>query len=384
MLFTPRLFALNNRAERETLRKPALIGQSVCIIARADCSFRRMRLAGRSADAKKAAILKARNEALADENGIRVEVDRPAIAQSSASAGPIMAGVWGYSMHSAHAGRYLPEAVAQVPHSHGARLVKGLSGFDGQIWNQGNLIASRWWGREPSDADWSVFMRAAGETLAQQGGADLAVSRPAAIDVPWRSDLPVFDIDRDRLSQMFSPARLALAAFALAGCFAFYTAGQYARESLALSGVSEQTAALRGETQQIQSERRRALANMSFVRRYRALGDNGTVLAGFGALTNVLGTSDLGIERMSLRDGALEVRLGGEDEISVPDVVTLLEAQPNLANVSVSLDGAKSLIVKADLLSPQTLVAQTLRNANPENANPENLSPANVGERGPQ
>ena len=370
MLFTPRLFALNNRAERETLRKPALIGQNVCIIARADCSFRRMRLAGRSADAKKAAILKARNEALADEDGIRIEVDRAPSAAlpvgMAATAAPIMAGVWGYSTHSAHTGRYLPETIAQIPHSHGARLVKGLSGFEGQIWNKENLIASRWWGREPSDADWSLFMRAASETLAQQSSTDLAVSRPAPTEVPWRDDLPVFDLDRDRLSQLFSPPRLALAAGALAGCFAFYTAGQYLRETIALSGVSEQTAALRGETQQIQSERRRALANMSFVRRYRALGDNGTVLAGFGALTNVLGTSDLGVERMNLRDGALEVRLGGDNDISVPDVVTLLEAQPNLSNVSVSLNGSKSLIIKADLLSPQNLTAQDLENAGGE------------------
>jgi len=84
MLFTPRLFALNNRAERETLRKPALIGQNVCIIARAAVG-------------------------------------------TAATAAPIMAGVWGYSTHSAHTGRYLPETIAQIPHSHGARLVKGLS-----------------------------------------------------------------------------------------------------------------------------------------------------------------------------------------------------------------------------------------------------------------
>ena len=365
MLFTPRLFVLNGPTERETLRKPALIGQSVCIIARADCSFRRMRLAGRSADAKKAAILKARNEALDTEDGVRIVVDNEGLsADSPALSGQVMAGVWGYATSAAHGGRYLPESLAQIPHDDGVRLVRGLSGFDGQIWHESNLVASRWWARQPSEKDWAVFTRAASETLPQENTQHLSLALPPAIEVPWRDDLPIFDFDRERLSSLFAPGRLAALAAILAACFAFYTAGQYTREKLALSSVSSEAEKLRSETEQIQSERRRALSNMSFVRRYRELGDNGTALSSFGALANVLGSTDFGIERISLRDGTLEVRLGGEDEVLVPDVVSLLEAEPNLSNVSVALGERNMLIVKADVSAPRRAV-ETAPNAEP-------------------
>ena len=102
MLFTPRLFVLNGQKERDTIRKPALIGQSVCLVPRADCSFRRLRLAGRSADAKKAAILKVQNEALADEDGIKLVLDK--VSPSAENAQQPYASVWGYATHPAHLG----------------------------------------------------------------------------------------------------------------------------------------------------------------------------------------------------------------------------------------------------------------------------------------
>ena len=370
MLFTPRLFVLNGPTERETLRKPALIGQSVCVIARADCSFRRLRLAGRSADAKKAAILRARNESLADEDGIKVVIDNENLSADKPASSGIMAGVWGFGTSPSHSGRYLPEAIAQIPHDDGVRLVQGLSGFDGQIWQAGNLIASRWWARQPAENDWAVFIRAASETMPQTELRRLDLARPAAISVPWRTDLPVFDIDRERTAELLSPSRLGAIAAVIAACFAFYTAGQYMRASLALSSVNSTAEALRGETEQIQSERRRALVNMNYLRRYRALGDNGTVLASFGALANVLGSTDLGIERISLRDSGLEVRLGGEDEVSVPDVVSLLEAEPNMSNVSVALDARNTLVIKADISAPQSVANTTITPSRPAGGQP--------------
>lgn len=365
MLFTPRLFVLNGIAGRDTLRKPALIGQNVCIVPRAECSFRRMRLAGRGADAKKAAVLKARNEALANEDGIKIVVDS---ANSGAANGQTLASVWGYQKSIVHRGRYLPETLAQTPHEGGARLVRGLSGFEGQVWHQSNLIASRWWALEPSNSDWNVFMRAAGESLLAMGEDAVAESCPTASEVPWRDDLPVIEIDRIRLLNIFSPAKLGLTAALLGGCFALYTAGQYTRKSLALSKVISQTAELRVETEQIQSERRRALTNMNFVKRYRLLGDNGTVLASFSAISNVLGTTDLGIERASLRGGALELRLNGKDEVSVPDVVTLLEAEPNFSNVSAALDGGNAIVIKANV---SALTKTANEEASASSSNPE-------------
>ncbi len=367
MLFTPRLFALNGAALTEgdeqnnspqatTLRKPALIGQSICVVPRGECSFRRVRLAGTGRDAVAAAKLKARNEALPDEDGACIVVDS-APADSPSGISTLMAGIWGYSTSRHHTGRYLPESLAQTPHPDGARLVRGLSGFEGQIWDNANLRASRWWAGQPRSSDWDGFIRAAQETfgLLDRGPLDMAL--PVAVDVPWRDDIPVFDIDKDRLSQVFSPKNVGLIAATLVGCTSLYISGQFAREKIAHNAVSNAAAELRGDTEEIQSQRRRALTNMSYVRRYRALGDNGTILAALASIAEVIGQTDLGIERATLRDGALELRLKGEDEISVPDVVSLLEAKASLTNVTVSLETIGAIIIKADINAPSMVVS---------------------------
>ena len=383
MLFTPRLFALsgaalnegdeqNNSPQATTLRKPALIGQSICVIARGQCSFRRVRLAGTGRDAVAAAQLKARNEALPDEDGVRIVVDS-ARSESPSGISTLMAGIWGYSTSRHHTGRYLPETLAQIPHPDGARLVRGLSGFEGQIWDNSNLVASRWWAGQPRASDWDGFIRAAQEAFGSLDRGPLDTALPAAVEVAWRDDIPVFDISKDRLSQVFSPKTVGLIAATLVGCTSLYISGQFVREKIALNTVASATENLRGDTEQIQSQRRRALTNMNYVRRYRALGDNGTILVALASVATVIGQTDLGIERATLRDGTLELRLKGKDEISVPDVVSLLEAEATLTNVSVSLETVGAIIIKADISAPST--------ATPTSASaPTNTpTPANTG-----
>ncbi len=368
MLFTPRLFTLNrvalkgeqgNTPQATTLRKPALIGQSICVVPRGECSFRRVRLAGSGRDAVAAARLKARNEALPDEDGARIVIDS-APSESPSGISTLMAGIWGYSTSGQHNGRYLPESLAQAPHSDGARLVRGLSGFEGQIWNNSNLVASRWWASQPRSNDWDGFIRAAQEAFSLLDTAPLDTALPAAVEVPWRDDIPVFDIDKERLSQVLSPKNIGLIAATLVACTSLYITGQFAREKIALNTVASATENLRGDTEQIQSQRRRALTNMSYVRRYRALGDNGTLLVALASIAGVIGQTDLGIERATLRDGTLELRLKGKDEISVPDVVSLLEAEATLSNVSVSLETVGAIIIKADVSAPT--VSKTAKN----------------------
>ena len=366
MLFTPHLFALNPAGQNQTLRKPALIGQGICVIPRGSCAFRRVRLAGGGREAKAAALLKARNEALPDQDGALVVPDKSGSASESGSppvtGDVVMAGIWGYPTSTQHPGRYLPETLAQLPLDNGARLVSGLSGFEGQIWREQNLVASRWWLKVPQETDWDGFIRAAQESL---GILDFPM--PAAVQVPWRNDLPVFDIDRERLMHVLSPVNIAGVAATAFGCSALYFGAQYARETVVLQRVDTQSAALRLETEQIQSQRRRALANMSYIQKYRQLGDNGTVLAGLGSIAEVVGQSDLGIQRAALRDGELELRLKGQEQLSVPDVVALLEARPTLSSVSVSLERLDVISIKANVASPSLVTPPAAEKTDPSN-----------------
>ena len=58
----------------------------------------------------------------------------------------------------------VPEtALQQAPAADGPRLVHCLVGFEGQIWQAGELRHSRWWAEYPSLSAWNTFIRAAGQ-----------------------------------------------------------------------------------------------------------------------------------------------------------------------------------------------------------------------------
>ena len=136
MLFTPRLLLLKEE-QTTTVRKSAM-GQAIYVVPRRDCSFRRVRLTGTSREARAAAQLKARSEALPGENGTRLVLDKLAVSETQVAATnsmptPPMASIWNFPMSSKHKGRYLPETLAQVPLRDGSRVIHGTSGYEGQI-----------------------------------------------------------------------------------------------------------------------------------------------------------------------------------------------------------------------------------------------------------
>lgn len=354
MLLTPRLFVLEHDPEQtdrnaaRTLARSALPLPlpSICVVPRGLCSFRRVRLAGAGANANrnalKAAHLKSRQEALPHEDGSLIIADKgEAILEQTIAP---MASIWGFSKSQSHTGRYLPESLAQDPMTDGVRLVKGLSGYEAQIWADKNLAASRWWPTRPSAAAWDVFIRSVQENL---NGASRDMPEP--VTVPWRRDLSVLSAEREQLQNWFSAGNLASATATLLACGFAYIGAQYVRESITLRTAQSEIADLSDETKLILSQQRRALANMRYSQKYSKLGRNDNVLEGLSALSSVLGQTDLAIERFNIRLGQIEARLTGKSEISVPDVVALLEASNALENVSVSLDARGSVLINADL-----------------------------------
>ena len=361
MLLTPRLFVLERdparnsaeSADSSVVRARTLVSAglplplpSVCVVPRGLCSFRRIRLAGAGASASrnalKAAHLKSRQEALPSEDGSLIVADKGEAVLASTSAP--MAGIWGFAKSNEHKGRYLPESLAQQPMIEGLRLVEGLSGYEAQIWIDKNLVASRWWPSLPGSAQWDVFIRSAQESLGPIGAA-----MPAPVAVPWRRDLSALALEREQLSGWFSPVNLGAITATFLACGYAYVGAQYVRESMTLRNSEAKIADLSGETKLILSQQRRAMANMRYVDLYAALGRNDTVLRGLGGFATVLGQTDMAIERVNIRVGQIDARLRGETEISVPDVVSLLEADPALENVSVTLDARGTVVVNADL-----------------------------------
>lgn len=58
----------------------------------------------------------------------------------------------------------LPETLLFAPPSaDGARLLACREGFAAELWADGRLQATRWWPGQPSTADWTLFLRGAGQ-----------------------------------------------------------------------------------------------------------------------------------------------------------------------------------------------------------------------------
>ncbi len=81
----------------------------------------------------------------------------------------------------ATAATVVPETVLRDRHGDGAYLVAGLDGYEGLAWQNGSLMASRWWASVPAANEWINFQRDAGVLPAGQ-----ATEVPSPRNEPWQ------------------------------------------------------------------------------------------------------------------------------------------------------------------------------------------------------
>lgn len=78
----------------------------------------------------------------------------------------------------------LPETVLQIrPTTETTQLLQCIEGYEGQIWQQGVLVGSRWWPSKPSPAEWSLFQRAHG--LAAHSQLSMILVATPLLNRPW-------------------------------------------------------------------------------------------------------------------------------------------------------------------------------------------------------
>ena len=78
----------------------------------------------------------------------------------------------------------LPETILQIcPTTETTtQLLQCIEGYEGQIWQQGVLVGSRWWLNKPNAAEWLFFQRAQG--LTTHSPLPLAIEAPL-LNRPW-------------------------------------------------------------------------------------------------------------------------------------------------------------------------------------------------------
>ena len=338
MLFTPHLVYLNKSSELESLNKAIFKFQDVRIIPRSECSFRRVSLNGRGRKSIKAALLKAQNDT--GKPNMKFIV----IPEASGSFG----GEWGYVQAASDTKRSLPESLAREGLSSGARLVSSLSGCEGQIWDAGSLVASRWWKTKPTTEQWRDFCR-----TSEVASPYISMSLTAAEQIPFRSDLPFISFDRARLEEIFKPLNLAFAVGILFASAMFYLTGQYGRQKINLKQTEAKIEAAEGTAGKILSQRRRALSNLKYVQKKQNIGIDNLLLVALDDIGNAFRDTDYVIARATLSSNELNLILQGDDDVSIPQMVAKLEAMPSLSKVTISLNNNKALRVNSQLVVPR-------------------------------
>lgn len=149
-----------------------------------------------------------------------------------------------------------PEPALRPDAEDGLRLVRCLSGFEGQCWRSGRLLHSRWWVDMPTDGDWQLFVRASA-----QSSGDAAL--PELEDLAWLQP-------RRRLQRLgqFSDGRaeaLKLVAGLLAFCLLGF--GAYVGREVQLAYASRDSAA--HEVQLLEQEAAPAQAAQDLAQRRR-------------------------------------------------------------------------------------------------------------------
>lgn len=160
--------------------------------------------------------------------------------------------------------RWLPETLLLAPPvQDGPRLLALSQGVEGQLWRSGMLVASQWWARQPSDAEWLNFLRAS----AWAGDAAMpALEALEWLERPWAQSGRRWAMDVDTAER---------AAWIAAGCLLLAVLGWQIASLLRWDAAAREEAArvdaARARTAPLQAARERAEATIAEIQSLRDL-----------------------------------------------------------------------------------------------------------------
>jgi hypothetical protein len=335
MLFTPRLIATTKADGKTVLNEGGLFGQPISIVPRAYSSFRRYRLRGTGKAAVKAVEVQAKHEA-------RLGHDMFIVRKETNNE---YASVWGFNSQYVSGLRRLPESLCRKSMTNGVRLVKCISGIEGQVWHESQLVASRWWHDQPSSENWDSFLRAAPIELKP---SDMA--KPKVVTPEFRRDLSPFSMDLDNLEQVLNPVRIGTFVFCISLFFVSQFTIQNYRFRSHLFQIENQKANISKEANQILSKRRRAIANAKKLQKFETLEPKYSLIGALAAVATTFKGQDVVLRDVRLRNGEVEFKLTGSALLRASDMVTELEKTASLSAVNVT-GNRNNILIKAQLAS---------------------------------
>ena len=305
----------------------------ITLLPRAHYEMSRRTIARGDAKGIQSARAQAEFESEYEDPQILVEVQQ-------AGRDATLATVWTWDRSQSHAAnaRLLPEPLARVPmRGDGARLVKALQGYDGEVWDNGYCVASRWWAAHPSDADWRDFQVGARSRYWPRdlNGDVKDFPKPDAEDPEWVNNrIWVSNTWQDRISSI-RPVQVAMiSAVVLAAPFSF-NAFELVKSHNDIAKYEEQLEVRKAEAAPWLADQRRALSVLNQIRNMISVGEPEAIVFALMDLEAELDKYGIVASQINYEAPQLQVRFEGtaDSQSNTVDLVQSLESSVNWSGV---------------------------------------------------
>ena len=313
----------DGRVERRGNTLDRLIFGETMIVSRALCHFERMKLPMGNVSWKsvQATKLAAYARSPMANPAFRFDVQGNEVA------------IWSWSkdqpgMDDDDERAMIPETVLHPALDNGARLVRCVDGFEGQVWRDSILTHSRWWPQEPDQHLWDLFVRAA--------RFDGHVSKPSAEALSYSvSQASGNLLERFLNFDGIRPKDIVALVVLLALVPTAYLGSQWISLSAEKAHLNRQINTLSSETEGLIQARESAQRTNFELAQYASGLQQVSPLRVFSQMTEIASELELEIVSFELRDSNMTAVFEGGEAFSPADLVRAIETQPELQQANV-------------------------------------------------
>lgn len=227
---------------------------------------------------------------------------------------------------------FVPETVFVSPLENGTRLVECHEGVDGQIWKDGQIIASRWWPESPPASEWAIFLRGAGP---EAQVFDQALPQLTPLEnvktESWAHTRPI--AGGFSLETLYSNDALAVLALILLLPMGYYM-GQIFHAWSSISGMQREIEAMGTDTEKVELEKKAAENNLKKVNTIIALNPYLHPLTVLKKVIGSLAEKSVVLSEFKVTGDLVTLLLQGDEELDATAIVTMLDKVPEFENVN--------------------------------------------------
>ncbi|HCX15180.1 MAG TPA: hypothetical protein DGZ24_07680 [Rhodospirillaceae bacterium] len=223
-----------------------------------------------------------------------------------------------------------PETFLREPISDGVRLATVADGFEGQMWRQGFLTATRWWDELPEHRDWIMFLRSAGTALQNTPPAQPQPTETQFLHSPWTaSSTPATDI-----WSLFQTDRAAAFVAAVIAVPFLYLLSQALVLSIATNEANTKMKEMAEANQTVRVDRNAALSNIDVIESHLSLEQFPAQIKILSHASNILGNQNLTISEWVYDSGNLDLALVSPRSLDSTFYIEAFEKDNLFSNVS--------------------------------------------------